>query len=224
MEKRHPPSTCALDSSRVPEYRVIVSARDATTTTYVAHAFFQPVPSDCYAGTCNSVDGSCVCTRSGTFQLQCPLSLKYTLPHGIRLGMCVQHTFGGPNCNVRSCHHCLLHSLGLERAQTSTLMDVQVYGLVDGSQMWQVFPQPETMPSRKTCLRSSLACAFAHRPSSWASQAHRVPVPVAGPDHRHDAQSQTPVLETGSRRAQKGVPVRSAGHAQEHQSRSDGCS
>ena len=60
-----------------------------------------------------------------------------------------------------------------------------------------------TMPSRKTRLRSSLACAFAQRPSSWASQAHRVP--VAGPAHRHDAQSQTPVLETVSRRAKKKV-------------------
>ena len=81
-----------------------------------------------------------------------------------------------------------------------------------------------TMPSRKTRLRSSLACAFAQQPSSWARRAHRVPVPVAGPAHRHDAQSQTPVLETGSRRAQKGVPVRSVNHAREHQSRSDGCS
>ena len=33
---------CALDSSRVPEIRVLVSARDATTTTYIVHAFFQP--------------------------------------------------------------------------------------------------------------------------------------------------------------------------------------
>ena len=29
-------------------------------------------------------------------------------------------TFGGPNCNVRSCLHCPLHSLCLEKAQTST--------------------------------------------------------------------------------------------------------
>ena len=50
--------------STAPAYqnnRVIVSARDATTTTYVAHAFFQPVPCDCYAGTCNAFDGSWVC-------------------------------------------------------------------------------------------------------------------------------------------------------------------
>ena len=43
------------------EIRVLVSARDATTTTNVVHAFFQPVPCDCYAGTCNAFDGSCVC-------------------------------------------------------------------------------------------------------------------------------------------------------------------
>ena len=42
------------------ENRVLVSARDATTTTYVVHAFLQPVPCDCYAGTCNAFDG-CVC-------------------------------------------------------------------------------------------------------------------------------------------------------------------
>ena len=55
-----------------------------------------------------------------------------------------------------------------------------------------------------------------------------VPVPVAGPAHRHDAQAQTPVLGTVSRRAQKGVPMRSVGHAPKtscaRQSRSDGCS
>ena len=47
--------------STAPAYqnnRVIVSARDATTTTYVAHAFFQPVLCDCYAGTCDAFDGS----------------------------------------------------------------------------------------------------------------------------------------------------------------------
>ena len=43
------------------EKRVLVSTRDATTTTYVSHTFFQPVPCDCYAGTCNAFDGSCVC-------------------------------------------------------------------------------------------------------------------------------------------------------------------
>ena len=43
------------------ENRVLVSACDTTTTTYVVHAFFRPVPCDCYAGTCNSFDGSCVC-------------------------------------------------------------------------------------------------------------------------------------------------------------------
>ena len=32
-----------------------------------------------------------------------------------------------------------------------------------------------TMPSRKTRLRSSLACVFVQRPSSWASRAHRSP-------------------------------------------------
>ena len=43
------------------ENRVLVSVCDTTTTTYVVHAFFRPVPCDCYAGTCNSFDGSCVC-------------------------------------------------------------------------------------------------------------------------------------------------------------------
>ena len=67
---------CALDSSRVPgKERVLVSARDATTTTNVVHTFFQPVLCDCYAGTCNAFNGSCVFVkRSSTFQLQCPLS------------------------------------------------------------------------------------------------------------------------------------------------------
>ena len=36
-------------------------------------------------------------------------------------GCVCNDTFGGPNCNVRSCPHCPLHSLCLERVQTSTL-------------------------------------------------------------------------------------------------------
>ena len=41
--------------------RVLVSACDTTTTTYVVHAFLWPVPCNFYAGTCNSFDGSCLC-------------------------------------------------------------------------------------------------------------------------------------------------------------------
>ena len=33
------------------EIKVLFSARDVTTTTYVVHSFFQQVPCDCYAGT-----------------------------------------------------------------------------------------------------------------------------------------------------------------------------
>ena len=71
---------CALDSSRVPEYGVIVSARDGTTATYVAHAFFQPVPCDCYADTCNAFDGSCVCHvewYGSSCNVHCPGSLPW---------------------------------------------------------------------------------------------------------------------------------------------------
>ena len=85
------------------ENRVLVSARDATTTTYVVHAFFQPVPCDCYANNCNAFDGSCMCAWSGTFQLQGPLSWKYALPRQgrcatrIRLGLCLQRDVRWPN-------------------------------------------------------------------------------------------------------------------------------
>ena len=109
------------------ENRVLVSARDATTTTYVVHALFQPVPCNCYTNTCDAFDGSCVWAWSGTFQLQCPLSWKYALPRQggcatrIRLRCVCNETFGSPNCNVRSCLHCPLHSFCLEKAQTSTL-------------------------------------------------------------------------------------------------------
>ena len=41
--------------------------------------------------------------------------------HASGWGCVCNETFGGPICNVRSCHHCPLHSLYLEKAQTSTL-------------------------------------------------------------------------------------------------------
>ena len=41
--------------SGTQENKVLISACDATTTTYVVHAFFQPVPCFCYAHT---FDGS----------------------------------------------------------------------------------------------------------------------------------------------------------------------
>ena len=62
MDGRTAPVTCTIHSI-APAYqkiRVLVSDREATITTYVVHAFFQPVPCDCYAGTCNAFDGSCV--------------------------------------------------------------------------------------------------------------------------------------------------------------------
>ena len=72
------------------------------TTTYVVHAFLQPVPCNCHANSCNAFNGSCVCAWSGTFQLQCPLSWKYALPRQgrcatrIRLGLCVQRNARWP--------------------------------------------------------------------------------------------------------------------------------
>ena len=76
-----------------------------------------------------------------------------------------------------------------------------------------------TVPSGRTRLRSSLACAFARNLHRGQAGHIEVPVPVAGPAHRHDAQSRTPVLVTVFRRAQKGVPIRSVGHAREHLAR-----
>ena len=82
---------------------MLVSARDATTTTYVVHTFFQPVPCDCYAGTCNAFDGSCVSDAEwyvSSCNVHCPGSVpchdREGVRHGIRLGLCVQRDVRWP--------------------------------------------------------------------------------------------------------------------------------
>ena len=94
MEKRYPANY--IVHSTAPAYRenrVLVSARDTTTTTYVVHAFFRPVPYHCYAGTCNSFNGSCVCDAESD-PVAKPIVLEFALPrqgdvrHGIQLGLC----------------------------------------------------------------------------------------------------------------------------------------
>ena len=82
MDRKAAPATYTVHSTApaYQEIKVLISASDVTTTTYVVHAFFQPVPGDCYAGTCNPFVGSCVCDADSTFQLQCPLSWKCALP------------------------------------------------------------------------------------------------------------------------------------------------
>ena len=67
-----------------PNTRVIVSARDATTTSYIAHAFFQPFPCDCYAGTCHTFDSSWSAARGGTDPVAMPIVLEYTTQHTAR--------------------------------------------------------------------------------------------------------------------------------------------
>ena len=82
----------------------------------------------------------------------------------------------------------------------------EFFATLDGEEFWEPYDYITgffltwkwaslgTMPSRKTQLRSSLACAFAQRPSSWASRAHKFLVPVAGPAHRSDGCSHVGVL------------------------------
>ena len=84
------------------ENRVLVSARDATTTIYVVHAFFQPVPCNCYAHTCNAFDSSCMCDAEwykSSCNAHCPGSgpcHDRDVRHGIRLGLCVQRDVRWP--------------------------------------------------------------------------------------------------------------------------------
>ena len=110
------------------ENRVLVSARDVTTTTFVVHTSFEPVPCDCYAGTCNAFDSSCVCDAEWCVPVAMPIVLEVCLPRQGKMcdtasgwGCVCNETFGGPGCNVRNCPRCPLHSLCLEKAQTSTL-------------------------------------------------------------------------------------------------------
>ena len=55
--------------------------------------------------------------------------------HGIRLGLKYNETFGGPGYNVQSCPYCPLHSLFLEKTQTSSLSGRVSVRALDGSQM-----------------------------------------------------------------------------------------
>ena len=82
MEKWLPPYTPV--HSTAPAYqnnRVIVSARDATTTTYVAHAFsfrqFRVIVT--LVPVMLSMAPVCV-TRSGTNPVAMPIVLEYSLP------------------------------------------------------------------------------------------------------------------------------------------------
>ena len=97
------------------EIRVLVSARDATTTTYVVHAFFQPVVP------CDAFHGSCMCDAEGygsSCNAHCPGSVschdREMCDTASVWGCVCNETFGGPGCNVRSCPHCPLHSSCLE--------------------------------------------------------------------------------------------------------------
>ena len=60
-------------------------------------------------------------------------------------------------------------------------VDDEFFTIPNGEEIWAPFVYiiGFMVNQLKTRLRSSLACAFAQRPSSWASRAHRVPVPVA---------------------------------------------
>ena len=91
--------------------RVIVSARDATTTTSVAHAFFQPVPCICYADTCKAFDGSCVC-HAGTDPVAMSIVLEVCLA---TTGICATQHPARAVCAMKR------WSPRLQRAELSTL-------------------------------------------------------------------------------------------------------
>ena len=103
---------CSTDPA-YHENKELVSARDTTTTTYVVHAFFRPVPCDCYAGTAVILSMAPVgVTQSSTDPVAKPIVLECALPqqenvrHGIQLKLMCKEIFGGPGCNVQSCPHC----------------------------------------------------------------------------------------------------------------------
>ena len=101
--------------STAPAYqnnRVIVSARDATATTYVADAFFYK-----FCVIVTLVPVMLLTHLCGTDPVAKPIVLECQ-----DRGMCdttsssgcvCNETFRGPGCNMRSCPHCPLHSSSL---------------------------------------------------------------------------------------------------------------
>ena len=110
------------------ENRVLVSARDATTKqpTSCTPSFSQFRVIVTLIPVMLSTAPVCVhgVVRSSC-NAHCPGSMpchdRGDVRHASGWGCVCNETFGGPNCNVRRCPHCLLHSLCLEKAQTSTL-------------------------------------------------------------------------------------------------------
>ena len=85
-----------------------------------------------------------------------------------------------------------------------------------------------TIPSGRTRLRSSLACAFARNLHRGQAGHIEVPVPVAGPAHRHDAQSRPPVFGDSfpscTKRCSNEIRWSCPRASCAQQSKSDGCS
>ena len=58
-------------------------------------------------------------------------------------------------------------------------VDDEFFTIPNGEEFWEPYVFGFMVNQLKTPLRSSLACAFAQRPSSWESRAHRVPETAA---------------------------------------------